>query len=720
MESDDELSYSFYVDNNGFLSNSGYMDSEIVNNTKDYSEEEPDIFIESINSPPDPFSLYSKRTREKWVDDNSVTKCFNCKSTFRIYRRVHHCRNCGSSFCDTCSSYREKIPKVIKKIPTRSGKEEVIDYNTPVRLCLKCYNSYQSIHRLEKSFTIFSLLKLDLKDFKTIACVCKQWNMISAFYLSKFREIQYKLPQYSYNSWEKQALWTNRYLLKNHSIWQVHVLRSADKNQIKELVELYFPKNSIIKIPSEESMKKIPSEGRMRETKRSCWDRMCSRYCKSYLDEERALLLLDIDNDTVSREITKTFDRCDDYVLECYLSYILYKIVENKNEILKDFIIYRSIKSLRIANCCYWYLKNNAPSLLPELIEMLPQNTYSTIIKAQNFVELVKNNEILSGKMISVTEPELGEQEIYSDKISVKESATKPVLIPCDKSSVLFKRDDIRKDYIIISIIRLMEKILKDNGLDINIVTYNVQPTSDKEGFISIVENCETLYGISENLKTTIINYLLKHNPEEPVGKLRDRFMKSCAAYSVISYLLSISDRNTENLMLTESGHFFEIDYSYCLSARERKPIKTSCIRITDQMVDALGGKNSKEYEEFKDLSVKIYDILRRHINTFVCILSLIPKFKSNSITSPNINEEDMLKELVKRFLPGETYEDAIKNLKIRIDNSTENSTFSKDYIIDFFHKHNKEKTLGNIVDGAYLSTKEVLKNMYGYLYSFT
>jgi len=716
MESDDDLSYSFYVDK-GLYDNkydNKYIDSEIINNEYGESDEEvPTLFI---NSPPDPFSLYSKRTREKWVDDNSVTKCKNCKSTFRIYRRVHHCRSCGSSFCDTCSSYREKIPKVIKKIPTRSGQEEPIDYNTPVRLCLKCYQSYQSIHKLEKLFTVFSLLKLDLIDFKNIACVCKQWNMISAFYLSKFREIQYKLPKYSYNSWEKQALWTNRYILKNHSIWEVHVLRSADKENLPSLVDLYFPKSDYVE---EDVMKKIPSEGSMRESKRTCWDRMCSRYCKVYLDEERALLLLDIENDIISEEIAKTFDKCNDYILECYLPYILYKIIERKNAILKNFIFNRSVRSLRIANSCYWYLKNSSGKLLAELVEILPQSTYSIIIKGQNFVELVKNNEILCGNMISVTSPELGEQEIYSEKISIKESATKPVLIPCDKSSVLFKRDDIRKDYIIICIIRLMEKILKDSGLDINIVTYNVQPTSDNEGFISIVENCETLYSISENLKTTIINFLLKNNPEESVGKLRDRFMKSCAVYSVIAFLLSVSDRNTENLLITNSGEMFHIDYGYILGA-DPKPLRTSCVRITTQMLDALGGEKSKEYEEFKELCGNIYDILRRHVNTFVCLLSLIPKFKTNSRTSPPIDEEAMFLEIVKRFCPGETYEDAIRNLKTRIDNSANNSTLSKYHVIDFFHKHNKEKTLSTFFETGYSGTKAMLKSMYGYIYSFT
>ena len=656
----------------------------------------------TINSPPDPFP-YLKRTKEKWVDDNSVTCCKSCKSTFRIYRRRHHCVFCVDIFCDYCSCYREKIPKVIKKLPTRSGKEEPINYDIAKRLCLKCYNLFTSIHKLEKLFTIFSLLKLDIKDYKNICSVSKQWNLIGSFYLSKFREIQYKLPKYSYNSWEKQALWTNRFILKTHSTWEVHVLRSTikDIDKFSSVVDLYFPNQNI--------------------KKGNCWNRMCNRYCKNKLCPENALLLLDVitndeESNILCEEIEKTFDETSDYILECYLPYILYKMIKSKNIILKNFILKRCVKSLRIANCCYCYLKIESPSILAELLEKLPQKIYTTIIKCQNFVESVKNDEILSGKMISIVEPELGEQEIYTDKIVIKVSATRPKLIPCSKSSILFKRDDIRKDYIIMCIIRLMEKILKESDLDIDIVTYNVQPTSDKEGFISIVENCETLYAISENLKTTIINYLLKHNPDESISNLRKKFKNSCAVYSVIAFLLSISDRNTENLLVTRDSQLFHVDYSYCCGS-DPKPLKTSCIRITDQMLDALGGKNSKEYEEFKELCGQIYDILRRHINTFVCLLSLMPTFKSNSRTSPLVNEDEMFAELVKRFCPGESSEIAINNLKIRIDNSATNSTLSKDSVYDFFHKLNKEKTVGNLLENTYVGTKSMLSSMYGYLY---
>ena len=170
--------------------------------------------------------------------------------------------------------------------------------------------------------------------------------------------------------------------------------------------------------------------------------------------------------------------------------------------------------------------------------------------------------------------------------------------------------------------------------------------------------------------------------------------------------------------MVTHDANFFEIDFSYSLSL-DPKILKTSCVRITPQMLDALGGEHSKEFEEFKDLCCVVYDILRRHINTFVCLLSLIPTFRSDSKTCPNINESEMFAEIIRRFCPGESYNDAIKNLKTRIENSSNYSTFSKYYVIDFFHKVKKEETLSNTLSLTYSGTKNLLSNVFGYVYSF-
>ena len=662
---------------------------------------------------------------------------------------VHNCRNCCDVFCDECTKYRAKIPKVIKKIPTRTGTEEEIDYNTPVRLCLNCYTNYDTIHKLEKLLTVFSLLNLDLFDFKNLSMVCKAWRPMALFYLSKFREIQYKLPKYSYNDWEKRALWNNRHILKNHTVWEIHVLRSLrlppkntelqtspaanerlQKKRELERLENQNKFNEIVKIyyNTDRDSPRFSDCSECIKDVKECWDRMCSRYCRTELDPERALLLLDVlDNqdqhvleslNTLAKEIVNAFDTCDDYILECYLPYILSKVISSDNLVIRDWIFKRASNSIRIANCSYWFFKNNSKKYFTDLCGILPQNMFVSLLKAESFLELIRDEQDLPNELISLVNPELGLQIIDKANISIKKSATKPTFIPCSKASILFKKDDIRKDYVIICVIRLMEKILQDSGLDISIVTYNVQPTSANEGFIQIVDNCETLYSISEKLNTTLINYLLKHNPDESVQNLRNRFKNSCAVYSVIAFLLSISDRNTENLMLTTDGSMFHIDFSYVLSL-DPKILRTSCVRITPQMLEALGGEKSQEYEEFKELCGTIYDILRRHVNTFVCLLSLIPTFKSNSRTSPEIDEKQMYIEIIKRFCPGENYEDAIRNLKTRIDNSADHSTLSKYHVIDFFHKHNREATMTNFLGGTISSAYNGTKSLMGGLYSY-
>jgi len=620
---------------------------------------------------------------------------------------VHNCRYCSSIFCDYCTQYREKIPKVIKKIPTRTGKEEPINYEIDVRLCLICYEFFVSIHKLEKFFIIFSLIELDLNDLKNISLVCKQWNLIGTFYLSKFREIQYKLPNCKYNIWEKQILWSNRNILKHHSIWEVHVLRSLQENPEKfnEVSNLYFGKKKKVK---KEVAKKF-KEKKESEKNRECWFRMCSRYCKKELDSERALLLLDVlnveGNELATKEIVKTFDNLSDYLLECYLPYILFKLIQTSNLIIKEFIFKKCSTSIRIANSCYWYFKINKKVYLSELLEKIPQEIITSIFRSENFVNLIRCGDIIPEKIISPVTPELEEQEVFSDKIHIKESATRPTFIPLNKSSILFKKDDIRKDYIVICVIRLMEKILKDNGININVITYNVQPTSENDGFISIVENCETLYSIAEKLNTNIINFLLRNNPNDSVINLRNRFKESCAFYTVVAFLLSISDRNTENLMITNNGNFFNIDFNQIMG-ENNKPLKTSCTRITYQMLDALGGEDSKEYEEFKELCADIYTVLRRNVNTFICLLSLI------------IKDEPMYLEIIKRFCPGETCENALKNIKNRVDNSVENVSFSKYYIIDFFHKYSKENSVGHFFGSSYSNSKTYLSSIYSYLYT--
>jgi phosphatidylinositol kinase/protein kinase (PI-3 family) len=63
---------------------------------------------------------------------------------------------------------------------------------------------------------------------------------------------------------------------------------------------------------------------------------------------------------------------------------------------------------------------------------------------------------------------------------------------------ILFKLEDIRKDQIVTNLILLMDNILKkEEGMDLDIVTYRCVPTSPIDGLIEIVPNSETLFHIA-------------------------------------------------------------------------------------------------------------------------------------------------------------------------------------------------------------------------------
>jgi phosphatidylinositol kinase/protein kinase (PI-3 family) len=286
--------------------------------------------------------------------------------------------------------------------------------------------------------------------------------------------------------------------------------------------------------------------------------------------------------------------------------------------------------------------------------------------------------------------------------IKIMSSCSQPAIITFidetgTKKPIMFKNDDVRKDYIVLNIINIIHDILRreEDDLDIEMVRYEVIPTSQNTGYIEIVENAATIFNIIENSGLTIQNFILNNNKELMIRSFREKFIKSTALYCVVSYLLGIGDRHLDNIMISKNGLLFHIDFGFILG-QDPKYSNNRLIRVTPEIVNVIGGYGTEDYDYFKKTCVKIYNRLRLHVNLFSNLLSIIPAIDQN------INHDIIRRELTERFEIGENCIEAATHM----DNKVGSKNNFEYMIIDFLYKSKKSPIFKGIsyVTGSLLS----------------
>jgi len=657
------------------------------------------------------FKNIESRNLKLWVDDKNVTKCYKCNSEFSFFYRKHHCRCCGRIFCYNCCYDRINIPEQItqNELPIQSlshnnigilSKDSTDEFKYPrqnQRVCLECKKKILEIRDLDPLIKIFDLLDLTVKDYRVMKHVCKKWMCISNYYLSNFRELQYSLPNHNFTNKERKMLLYNRFLFYGHSKLIVQLIKSIDWANITTDLE-----NEILHILQNNRNKKC-----------KCWTLMCTRDCRQNLKAEDSIQLLyaNITNYKIRQHALKCLRKTSREELLCYLPFLVYHVryelffEDYHNKLISRFLIDKSTENWEIYSqindvdyklvCGYKKLMNK----LEKLLKVDFKSTMNMISTFENYkilsiddikMSLKKNNFDFS----NIPFPFTKQSKIIIDDIKRMKSATRPIMFTyCApnklKRKILFKYEDIRKERIIMKIIKLMNIILKRDKIDLHFVTYDILAIGNKYGFISIVPNSKTLYNIECKEKFSIQNYIIENNPNLPINMIRNNFIKSCAAACVIGYLIGLGDRHLDNIMITDTGLLFHIDFGFILG-NDPKPLAPE-MKITPEMIDAMGGQNSVGYKQFQKLCSKAYNCLRRHSNIFVALLSMLSKLFPE-IDNGKFTQNFIDSQVIKRFIPGELYTEASLQYKTKIINNYNTSTF-----IDYCYYHKKETIEKNI-----------------------
>ncbi|CAJ1368025.1 unnamed protein product [Effrenium voratum] len=249
-------------------------------------------------------------------------------------------------------------------------------------------------------------------------------------------------------------------------------------------------------------------------------------------------------------------------------------------------------------------------------------------------------------------DPSLSLVGVLPEECSLLKSAMSPGVLACQvrqsqdphgkvsiKKVMVKEGDDLRQDQLVLQLIILMDSILKRYGLDLQLTPYQVIALSRNDGMVDFVPNSANLSKVLKEHNNDIQQFFRTHHPAKASGKedqpawgpqnsygikaeVLENFVRSCAGYCVITYILGIGDRHLDNLMVTKDGRLFHIDFGFILG-KDPKPFPPP-MRICKEMVEGMGGNSSPGYQSFKSKCCQAFKILRRHSKLIINLLYLM------------------------------------------------------------------------------------------------
>ncbi|MBN3312706.1 PK3CA kinase, partial [Atractosteus spatula] len=232
----------------------------------------------------------------------------------------------------------------------------------------------------------------------------------------------------------------------------------------------------------------------------------------------------------------------------------------------------------------------------------------------------------------------------------------------------------LRQDMLTLQIIRIMENIWQNQGLDLRMLPYGCLSIGDCVGLIEVVKNSHTimqiqckggLKGALQFNSNTLHHWIKDKNRGEACSALSllthlavtlsnpclsslrydraiDLFTRSCAGYCVATFILGIGDRHNSNIMVKENGQLFHIDFGHFLDHKKKKfgykRERVPFVLTQDFLIVISKGTpectKTKEFESvimclinsarFQEMCYKAYLAIRQHANLFINLFSLL------------------------------------------------------------------------------------------------
>ena len=250
----------------------------------------------------------------------------------------------------------------------------------------------------------------------------------------------------------------------------------------------------------------------------------------------------------------------------------------------------------------------------------------------QNLDEIMPENNIESKK----TEDEIklndkniniNDFKVFGETFKQKERKLKKTSLFGNLDShkifrCIFKtHEDLRQEQFATQLINEFFQIFKLEKTGCWLNTYEIISTGNDAGLVEMVNDSVSLDQLKQKIHHASLHDFYLYNygngDTNSIGykNAMNNYIASLAGYSLVCYFLQIKDRHNGNILIDNEGHIIHIDFGFLLSNAPGKGLKfeNAPFKLSNDMLDCLGGVNGKYFENFRKLLHKGFIAVNKH-----------------------------------------------------------------------------------------------------------
>ena len=241
-------------------------------------------------------------------------------------------------------------------------------------------------------------------------------------------------------------------------------------------------------------------------------------------------------------------------------------------------------------------------------------NTFNILKKNQ-----INNYSLVFGQTLETQEARLKYQSQYGYLSSYK------------VCKVLIKSgEDLRQEQFASQLINEFAQIFKIEEVDCYLYPYEIISTGNNAGIIEVCPNSisldelkhKTSFDPNNTLKTFYEKYFGKGTKK--YKKAVRNLVRSLAGYSLVCYFLQIKDRHNGNILINNEGYLIQIDFGFFLSNAPGGEFEKAPFKLTDEVIEVIGGINSKYFQIFRKLMWKGMLAIAKHYEKIMILVEMM------------------------------------------------------------------------------------------------